>query len=296
MVAALVVCVCQQSGAAQNKESTSAAAEAFRKVVELDRAASEQAEALREQAAKLLQRGLPQEADALRQRADKQEALIVSRYEAFVAQYPKHVDARVALGLLYSQLRRPGDAARQYQEALRLDPKNAEAHNGMGVYYSHHGTPLQTLEAFRKAVELGPNEAVYHFNLGTLYSTARHVAAKTYGWDLPRVFAEMQKEFGRAAALEPSNEEYVTAVPLNYYVAHHFGVENQWTIAKAAWLKHLKPQLPKEQRARVLIHLGRVCLRLDDKVSARQYLIEAKALSQSPAADHLLKQCWDHLP
>lgn len=290
-VVVLVVCACQQAGSAQDKGT----AEAFRKVKEFDDTVSEQAEAQRDRAAKLLVQGLEREATALRRQADEKEASIAKHYDGFIAQHPEHVNARVALGLLYTQLRRPGDAARQYREAIRLDPRNAEAHNGLGVYYSHHGTPLQTLQAFRKAAELDPRQAVYHLNLGTLYYTARHVAAKTYGWDLQRVFAELQKEFESASSLEPGNAEYATAGALNYYGAVHFGIDNPWPAAKAAWLKVLKPQLSGEQRTQVLTHLGRVCLRLDDKVSARQYLIEAKALSQSPVVENLLKQCWDHL-
>ena len=289
---ALAACVCQQAGLAQDR----GAAEAFREVAEFDNTISEQAEALRDRAAKLVAQGLTREATALRGQADEQEASIIRRYEEFLAEHPEHVDARVALGLLYTQLRRPGDAAQQYREAIRLDPKNAEAHNGLGVYYSHHGTSLQTLQAFRRAVELDPGQAVYHFNLGTLYYTARRVAAKAYGWDLPRAFAESQKELESASSLEPDNSEYATAGALNYYGAVHFGIENPWRAAKAAWLKLLEPQLSGEPRAHVLTHLGRVCLRLDDKVSARQYLIEARALSQSHVVEHLLKQCWDQLP
>ena len=72
------------------------------------------------------------------------------------------------LGTVLSSSGRLDEAARELQEAIRLDRNNHSAHNNLGVVYEKRGDNAAAAAEYREALRLAPNEALYRNNLNRL--------------------------------------------------------------------------------------------------------------------------------
>src|SRR5258705_921072 len=67
---------------------------------------------------------------------------------------PKSSTAHVSLGAVYMDLKRPDDAEREFQKALRLNSRDPAAHFNLGNFYLSKDRRDDALGEFRKATEL----------------------------------------------------------------------------------------------------------------------------------------------
>ncbi|HYN88883.1 MAG TPA: tetratricopeptide repeat protein [Ardenticatenaceae bacterium] len=72
-------------------------------------------------------------------------------------------------GLLAYEENRLDEAARYFEQAIRLDPNRVEAHNYLGSVYFLQGRTDEAVRAFSEALRLDPNHADSHLNLGLVY-------------------------------------------------------------------------------------------------------------------------------
>lgn len=93
-------------------------------------------------------------------------------------------------GISFSQLHRPGESKRQYEQAIRLDPSYAEPHNNLGALYYSAQRFGPAVKEYVKAIRLSPANAVFHNNLGQAYFSEKD-------------FGHAIKEFTRAVELDP---------------------------------------------------------------------------------------------
>jgi tetratricopeptide (TPR) repeat protein len=222
-----------------------------------------------------------------RQRADD----IVRRYEQFLAEFPDNAVAHNYYGEALADLKdNHAQAAEEWRKAIELDPELADPHNNLGIYYGHFGHPDKAIDELRKAVELDPSVADFHFNLALAYHNFRHVAARKLGWELPRLFEEILSESRKARQLAPDDLEIATDYARTYFSSEDFNVAPDWTAALSAWEYCLPLAKDDAQRFNILLNLGRVALRMDEKEDARRYLDEALSIRpESPVVKRLLE-------
>jgi len=231
------------------------------------------------------------EAQAARKRIKARVDDLLARYRDFLQKHPNNAEAHDLLALLCYENARSEEALAHWEAALKINPNFANAHNGLGQFYSHTGEPLRAIAHFQKAIELEPKRAVFHYNLGLMYSTSRYEAMQQYGWDLPRTFAECQKEFRLARDLEPTDFEYAKNVAENYFLAKYFLIENPWDEAIQEWQHCLKIAPDDAAKSYALTCLGRAYLRKGQKPEAKAVLTQALTLNPHSPAQHLLKKC-----
>jgi len=75
-------------------------------------------------------------------------------------------DARDNLGLVLVGQGRLDDAVTQYRTALQLNPGFSQAHNNLGVALAGLGLLDEAISHYRRALELDPDAAMTHNNLG----------------------------------------------------------------------------------------------------------------------------------
>ncbi len=90
----------------------------------------------------------------------------VSFWEDIAAKSPMKVRARANLGNAYQNLGRFDDAAREYQEAIRLDPNEPGVYVNLGTICYRQRKWAEAARWYRQAVRLDPGNAAAHYNLG----------------------------------------------------------------------------------------------------------------------------------
>jgi len=184
------------------------------------------------------------------------------------------------------------EAAEVWEELIRRAPDYATAPNNLGTLYTHMGRDMEAIDLFLKSIALNPNEPEFYFNLGTVYATHRKDVAAKFGWDLPRVFREMLRAFGKARELAPDNVEYAREYASSFIMAKYFGVSDTADEAIAAWEHYLKLNLTPDQRAFGLNRLAFIYLReKGDKKRAAELLRESIRVSPVPLAEDMLREC-----
>lgn len=124
------------------------------------------------------------------------------RYQAAIEQYkkaPRSADVLNKMGVAYQLLFNLDDAARCYEQSLKIDPKNSIAINNLGTVYVTQKQYSKAEKAYRKALKLEPKSALVHKNLGTAL-LAQHKYER--GW----------KEYQNALADDPDVFKNNTAV------------------------------------------------------------------------------------
>ena len=114
-------------------------------------------------------------------------------YQAAIQLYkkaPRSADVWNKMGVAYQLMFNLADAARSYEQALKLDSKNTIVLNNLGTVYVSLKEYSRAEKMYRKALKIDPHSALVHKNLGTAL-LARHKYQE--GW----------KEYQEAVAVDP---------------------------------------------------------------------------------------------
>lgn len=103
---------------------------------------------------------------------------------------PKDINARMQLGLAYSENDLVIEAMREFNEIIVTVPDSADAYVNLGNVYLLAGKADNALEAYRKGEELAPKDAEIKVNLAIVYYKKGMVK-------------EAQKKFDEAVAMRP---------------------------------------------------------------------------------------------
>ena len=78
----------------------------------------------------------------------------------------KDARSRVQLGDLYFDSERFAEAAKWYEDALRIEPKNADASTDLGIAYYYMNQPDRALEQFQRSLAADPVHTKTLLNIG----------------------------------------------------------------------------------------------------------------------------------
>lgn len=79
---------------------------------------------------------------------------------------PSDAETRVQLANLYFDAERYADAARWYEEALKIDPRNANASTDLGIVYYYRNEPDRALQQFETSLAIDPKHSKTLLNMG----------------------------------------------------------------------------------------------------------------------------------
>lgn len=121
----------------------------------------------------------------------------IGHYQRLLRRQPSLADAHYNVALLYKKAKRYGEAEDAYREAIRLGiERPQEVYSNLGVLYSEMRRPKQAAEMQERALEIDSSHVPALFNRGGLYEEAgdREGAAAMYR----RI---LEKEPGHSGAL-----------------------------------------------------------------------------------------------
>jgi cytochrome c-type biogenesis protein CcmH/NrfG len=79
---------------------------------------------------------------------------------------PTDTASRVQLGNLYFDHDRYPDAARWYEDALKIDPRNVNVSTDLGIAYYYMNQPDVALAQFDRSLAIDPAHTKTHLNIG----------------------------------------------------------------------------------------------------------------------------------
>jgi cytochrome c-type biogenesis protein CcmH/NrfG len=123
----------------------------------------------------------------------------VQSLETTARQNPSDVASRVQLGNLYFDAERYQDAAKWYEEAVKLNPNDVNVSTDLGVAYYSMSQPDRALEQFDHSLKVDPKHAKTLLNQGIVLAFGKQ--------DLQGAAAAWQKVID----LAPNSEEAATA-------------------------------------------------------------------------------------
>ena len=82
---------------------------------------------------------------------------------------PNEVVAAYQAGLAAWEENRLEDAARYFEQTVRLDPNHVQAYDYLGSVYFLLGQSDKAVQAYKRALSIDPNYAESYFNLGLVY-------------------------------------------------------------------------------------------------------------------------------
>jgi tetratricopeptide (TPR) repeat protein len=91
---------------------------------------------------------------------------------------PRHLQAHVALGRVFMELRRFAEAARSYDRAVELEPGRADLHYHRANAHLAEGRPAEAVSDYTRALELDPMQASYFAARGAAYHRSLHDTVK----------------------------------------------------------------------------------------------------------------------
>lgn len=149
--------------------------------------------------------------------------LIHRRYQEAIEQYkkaPADSDVWDKMGIAYQMLFDLKDAARCYEESLRLKPDNELALNNMGTVYDQQGDYGKAEGLYRKAFKLDPQSARIVMNLGTnlMFQNKFGQGSQMYKLALS-LDKDAFEEFG--GPVTSSGTPVAQRGAMNYYKAQH---------------------------------------------------------------------------
>jgi len=209
---------------------------------------------------------------------------------------PELVEPHALLALLYSSQQKIDLAAREYEIALgnasRLEPRNIDIYKDLGAIYLQQKKFDSAQKTYRLILDIVPFDPEAHFYLAHSYyglknkDTAIRYLKKTLELKpdyaealnyLGYLYAEEGRNLGKSEAMirkaleiDPDNGAYVDSLG--------------WLYFKKGKLKEAKRELEKASKLLedpvIYDHLGDVCFKLKDRVSAE--LNWQKALQMDP--------------
>lgn len=119
-----------------------------------------------------------------------------SAYERALEDEPGNRDALLGLAAVQTRAQRYEAAGALYRRLLLADPRDPHAHAGLLALRAPQADPLAAESRLKGLLASGTEESVLHFALGNQYAQQRR-------------WAEAQRAYGRAAALDPENPDYL---------------------------------------------------------------------------------------
>jgi cytochrome c-type biogenesis protein CcmH/NrfG len=86
---------------------------------------------------------------------------------------PSDAAIRVQLANLYFDSERYPEAARWYEDALRLDPRNVDASTDLGIVYYYSNQPDRALAQFEKSLAVDPRHSKTLLNMGIVRAVGK---------------------------------------------------------------------------------------------------------------------------
>jgi tetratricopeptide (TPR) repeat protein len=112
---------------------------------------------------------------------------------------PSDAAIRVQLANLYFDAERYSEAARWYEDALRIDPRNPNASTDLGIVYYYTNQPDRALAQFEKSLAVDPRHAKTLLNIGIVRAVGKQdLDGATKAWQRVIEIAPDSPE-GRAA-------------------------------------------------------------------------------------------------
>jgi tetratricopeptide (TPR) repeat protein len=111
-----------------------------------------------------------------------------------VLRRPSNPRARLALGSALAMEWRNEEAARQFEEAMRIDPGDFQARRNLGLALYHMGRAEDALAQYRAIAPPNPDSSALHYDIGLAL-------------DLEGRPAEAAGEYARAVQLDPGDAE-----------------------------------------------------------------------------------------
>jgi tetratricopeptide (TPR) repeat protein len=199
-------------------------------------------------------KGVPINQATLSLKAEARFKEVKDAYEKFLAEHPKHAEARLAYGSFLMDIHEEEEAVVQMEKSREIDPKNPAAWNNLANHYGHRGPVLRAFPYYEKAIDLDPKEPVYKQNLATTIYLFRKDAQQVYSINEQQVFDRALDLYQQAMKLDPTN--LVMAVD---YAQTYYGIRPMRTNeALAAWKHALTLCKNTDEEQGILLHLARV--------------------------------------
>ena len=115
----------------------------------------------------------------------------VEAYERALAKRPELPGLRYAIGDVYWEMRRLGDAEDWLRQELERNPHHALARHRLGSLLLERGTAEEALPHLQQALEIAPESAAARFDLGRAY-----LAAGQYSEAVPELEASARQDPG----------------------------------------------------------------------------------------------------
>lgn len=228
----------------------------YLKLLAMDEAATKEIDAWIKESMAFQEAGAPRDEATLTLKVQERLKPVRDAYEKFLAEHPKHVEARLAYGSFLMEINEEDAAVVQMERAREDDPKNSAAWNNLANHYGHRGPVKKAFAYYEKAIELNPNEPVYKQNLATTTYLFRKDAQEVYRINEQQVFDRALDLYRQAMKLDPTN--LVLAVD---YAQSYYGIKPMRTNdALAAWKHAMTVAKTSDEQQGIALHLARVQL------------------------------------
>jgi len=97
----------------------------------------------------------------------------VNAYQSIAEREATNVEARVQLGNLYFDAERYSDAAKWYEQALKLKPNDINVSTDLGVCYYQLNQPDKALDQFKHSLQLDSKHTKTLLNVGIVKAFAK---------------------------------------------------------------------------------------------------------------------------
>ncbi|HEY6226308.1 MAG TPA: tetratricopeptide repeat protein [Verrucomicrobiae bacterium] len=226
----------------------------YLKLLAMDDLAQKEVDVWMKDAQAFQEKGAPQDMAALKEKVQKRLKPVKDAYEKFLAEHPKHSEARLAYGSFLMDTEDEDEAVVQMERAREDDPKNPAAWNNLANHYGHRGPVKRAFQYYEKAIELNPDEPVYKQNFATTVYLFRKDAQEFYRINEQQVFDRALELYQQAMKLDPTN--LVLAVD---YAQSYYGIKPMRTNdAIAAWNHALTLAKNTDEEQGIFLHLARV--------------------------------------
>jgi tetratricopeptide (TPR) repeat protein len=93
----------------------------------------------------------------------------IAQFRLHLERYPGDVEVRNYLGVTLMHAGQMEAAARQLEEAVRLDPHHAAALTNLALAVSALGRPAEAIPYFQRAIQVNPTDPLSRFGLARAY-------------------------------------------------------------------------------------------------------------------------------
>jgi tetratricopeptide (TPR) repeat protein len=226
----------------------------YLKLLAMDDAAQKEVDGWIKESMAFESAGAPTDKTALSLKVQERLKPVREAYEKFLAEHPKHAEARLAYGSFLMDIHEEDAAVEQMERARQDDPKNPAAWNNLANHYGHRGPVKRAFAYYERAMELDPNEPVYKQNFATTFYLFRKDAEAMYRLTEQQVFDRALDLYQQAMKLDPKNLEMAVDYAQTYY-----GIRPMRTNeALTAWNHALTLATNSVEQQGIFLHLARV--------------------------------------